>query len=111
MAMPSIQHEEGVLMLSYFWNKLSFVIIISTFFVMGLCNQAQSKMTFYLIDGTDDPEPSLASCMSVINNGTLIQAEDNLWHFNYEIWEIFFTEKMLFCHKHGVIYPRGERVD
>ena len=98
-------------MLSYFWKKFSVTIGIGAFVLIGWGNLALSKMTFYLIDGTDDPEPSLASCMSVINNGTLIQAEDNLWHFNYEIWEIFFTEKMLFCHKHGVIYPRGERVD
>ena len=97
-------------MVSCFWNKLTYMVMIAAV-VMGLTHQAQSKMTFYLIDGTEDPEPSLASCMSVINNGTLIQAEDNLWHFNYEIWEIFFKEKLLFCHKHGVIYPRGERVD
>ena len=98
-------------MLSYLRNKLTVMILIGGFAMFGWAGQAQSKMTFYLIDGTEDPEPSLASCMSVLNNGTLIQAEDNLWHFNYEIWEIFFTEKMLFCHKHGVIYPRGERVD
>jgi hypothetical protein len=71
----------------------------------------QAKVAFYLIEDTEDPSPSLASCMAVFTNGVLIQPEKNLWILNYEIWEIFYQQKMLFCHKHGVIFPKGESVD
>jgi hypothetical protein len=72
---------------------------------------AQAKIAFYLIEDTEDPNPSLAACMAVYTNGVLIQPEKHIWILNYEVWEVFYEENMLFCHKHGVIFPKGERVD
>jgi hypothetical protein len=72
---------------------------------------AQAKIAFYLIEDTEDPNPSLAACMAVYTNGVLLQPEKHIWILNYEVWEVFYEEKMLFCHKHGVIFPKGERVD
>ena len=87
-------------------------------FLGGVCaallvctTPAQAKLGFYLIEDTEDPNPSLGACMAVFTNGVLIQPEKNIWILNYEVWEVFYEEKMLFCHKHGVIFPKGERVD
>jgi hypothetical protein len=49
--------------------------------------------------------------MAVYTNGVLLQPEKHIWILNYEVWEVFYEENMLFCHKHGVIFPKGERVD
>ena len=80
-------------------------------FFLVLAVPAQAKVAFYLIEDTEDPSPSLAACMAVYTNGVLIEPEQHLWVLNYEVWEIFYEQKMLFCHKHGVIFPKGERVD
>ena len=78
---------------------------------IGISMPAQAKVAFYLIEDTEDPNPSLAACMAVYTNGVLIQPEKHIWVLNYEVWEIFYEQKMMFCHKHGVIFPKGERVD
>ena len=72
---------------------------------------AQAKIACYLIEDTEDPNPSLAACMAVYTNGVLLQPEKHIWILNYEVWEVLYEEMMLFCHKHGVIFPKGERVD
>lgn len=90
---------------------LGALVAMSLAMSFGISMPAQAKVAFYLIEDTEDPDPSLAACMAVYTNGVLIQPEKHIWLLNYEVWEIFYEQKMMFCHKHGVIFPKGERID
>ena len=97
---------------TFFPRSFRFGLVAALYYLfLVLAVPAQAKVAFYLIEDTEDPSPSLAACMAVYTSGVLIEPEKNLWVLNYEIWEIFYEQKMLFCHKHGVIFPKGERVD